>query len=182
MTKSVVTIYNLINENSLQACCKVLSMFFDYIGPKGFLVMLGLRVTNRSIDDIPPKREKLVNEFNKPFGDKTKITVGARAVSKHSDRNKKNKFWGVVTGNEDLRNINSNKICLDIIANAVWTSYFNLSNSIKILEIRNKEGYGLRWDYSNPDKSYFKGLVEPNFEVERKDDLSLHKKNSSDSE
>lgn len=154
---------NELNSNSLNnEIIKLLSDVLDFIGEKGFLVLLGVRNTNKSTVDLPPKREKLVNEFNKPFSSKSRITVGARAVTKHADRNtRRDCFWGSVSGNEESRNINSNLICLDIIANAAWISIFEMNSNTRIVEIRNGEGFGIRWEYSDYFCCSLKGLVEP---------------------
>lgn len=138
----------------------------QFIGQKGLLVILGVRINNKSSLDLPPKREKLVCEFNKPFSVKSKLTVGARAVTKHSDRHRGN-FWGVITGTEENRNKNSNLICLDIVANAAWISVFNLSSNLKIVEIRSEEGHGIRWEYHGMKNACFKGLVEPQWKREK---------------
>jgi hypothetical protein len=62
--------------------------------------MLGIRLTPGSCENLPQKREELYKSFNAIFKvkisyiqkkditeSKSKITVGARALSKHSDRN-----------------------------------------------------------------------------------------------
>lgn len=176
---------NNINDSSKHEINKILIDVIDYIGQKGFLVMLGVRLTNKSSFDLPPKREKIVNEFNKPFSLKSKITVGARAVTKHADRNRES-FWGNVSGNEETRNINSNLICLDIIANAAWISIFEMNSNTRIVEIRNSEGFGLRWVYNDYFLCSFKGLVEPQWEKGKKkeevNDQKESKHSSDDSE
>jgi hypothetical protein len=63
---------------------------------RGFLTILGIRTTPGSCDNLPQSREDLYQSFNATFKKekkdideknyKTKITVGARALSKHSDR------------------------------------------------------------------------------------------------
>lgn len=173
---------NELNSSSNNEVTKLLSDVLDFIGEKGFLVMLGVRNTNKTTVDLPPKREKLVNEFNKPFSSKSRITVGARAVTKHADRNtRRDCFWGSVSGNEDSRNINSNLICLDIIANAAWISIFELNSNTKIVEIRNGEGFGIRWEYSDYFTCTLKGLVEPQW-IRSKNTQSSNNNFSSDSD
>ena len=148
--------------NNRDEIIKNLIEIYNFIGPKGILILLGVRITNFTRDELLPNKESLIKEFNKKYNEKSKITVGARAVTKHADRNKNNnKFWGVVKGSEEERNINASLICLEMLANSVWISIFNLGSNVKILEIRNKEGFGLRWDYSNNSKPFFKGVVEP---------------------
>ena len=86
---------------------------------------------------------------------KTSITVGARAVSKHFDRNKDN-FW-FCNGTEQQRNYQAEQIFHKIMEDCVWINIHNLPNKTKVLEIRNFYGYGMRWNYSGE----FRGLVEP---------------------
>lgn len=157
---------------------KNLTRFYINLEPKGFVLMLGVRITSKVSIELPPKRETLVSEFNKRFSERSKITVGARAVSKHADRQKKNKFWGNVKGSEEERNVHSNKICLEIIASAAWISVFNLNKESKVIEIRNKEGYGLRWESQvNIKKIIFKGVIEPQLKK-----VAPEKKHKSSSE
>ena len=161
---------------------KLLSDFFGIIGQKGFLLMIGIRSCNKSTFDIPPKREKLVSEFNKPYSKKSKLTVGARAVMKHSDRSKDKKAWGAVSGTEEDRNVNSNLICLDIMAKATWISLFEISSTMKIVEIRNSEGFGLRWEYNSYTSINFIGLVEPQYEQSKRNIKEKEKKNEGNNE
>ena len=172
-------ISSYLNKDEL---IKQLIQIYNHIGNKGILILLGVRITKSSKDDFPPNREKLVKEFNKKYNEKSKITIGARAVTKHADRNKKqNKFWSQVKGNEENRNVNSNILCLDIIANAIWISIFNLGSNCKIIEVRNKEGYGLRWDYTDYNSAYFKGVIEPQIVSSSLNLTKKHSKNSNNS-
>ena len=85
--------------------------FFESIGMRGLLTILGVRMTPGSIDSIPQSRSNLCNSFNQIFkveiilnnkfkqktkerdidineNYSTKITVGARALAKHADRDR----------------------------------------------------------------------------------------------
>lgn len=139
-----------------------LIFIYETLQIEGFLLLLGFRLTNKSFFLFPPNRNKLVHEFNRQYNDSSNITIGARAVSKHSDRNKNNIniYWGKVKGTEDERNVYSNKICLDILAKCMWVNMFCLSDNCKLLEVRNSLGYGLRWEF-HEERIFFKGLVEP---------------------
>ena len=134
-----------------------------------------MRSTCKSTFELIPKREKLVEEFNKPFNQKSKLSSGARAVTKHSDRARQSNMWGKISGNEEKRNENSNLICLDIIANAIWISVFELNSTTTLIEIRNDEGFGLRWDYYDYNNCVFKGLVEPQNEKKSPADIKFDK-------
>jgi hypothetical protein len=107
------TIHAIFKETSkdvfnidAQSACKIIINFLEYIGMRGFITVLGIRTTPGSCDSLPQSREELYKSYNIPFtkksgGDKkdkrddidekynsktTRITVGARALSKHSDR------------------------------------------------------------------------------------------------
>lgn len=72
----------------------------------------------------------------------TKITVGARALSKHSDRGKdvmivfnNQGFWGSCDGSEFERNVKANEIFHKLMNDCVWINIHFLPHSIKILEV-----------------------------------------------
>lgn len=159
LTKSVLTLFSLMKENAIQSCYKIHVNFLDCIGMRGFLTILGIRTTTGSVDVLPVKRNKLIKSFNKMYKESSKISVGARALSKHSDRNRKTEnFWGVCKGSEEARNLQAHSLCLEILTEAAWIGCFNHSANTCFIEIRNREGYGLRWDLKSLE---FKGLVEP---------------------
>jgi hypothetical protein len=168
INKLVLNLSN-VSQSESSSLTKLLINIFEILGMRGFSILLGLRITSKYYIDLPPKKEILINEFNRRISEKSKLTVGARAFAKHSDRNKKVKFWGQVKGSEEERNISSNKICLDIIQYSAWISIFSLSKTCKIIEIRNKEEFGLRWEYVDDKKIVFKGLVEPNIKNRNSD-------------
>jgi len=75
---------------------------------------------------------------------KTKITVGARALSKHADRSKDVKisllwilkpFWGSVYGSEIDRNEKANEILKKFFDECVWINMHMLPHSSKTLEV-----------------------------------------------
>ena len=88
------------------------------------------------------------------------LTVGARAMTKHIQR-KSGDFWGTVEGlNEQQRNENANFKIKSMLNEVIWINIHTLSKTTSyqvILEVRNGQGYGARWD-CNYD---FKGLIEP---------------------
>jgi hypothetical protein len=158
---------------------------------RGFLTVLGIRTTPGSCESLPQSREDLFESFNAIFNKKTdknektdktektdknekteknelnyrtKITVGARALSKHSDRTSDKEFWGLCNGSELDRNIKANEIFNKILDECVWINIYYLSNSNKILEVRNAKGYGIRWNLNGE----FRGLIEPEDKKEKK--------------
>ena len=154
--------------NNKEEIIKNLVKIYNKLKEQGILIMIGLRITYKCVFELPPNKNILINKFNKLCNDKCKLTVGARAITKHSDRSKflnKNesiKFWGIVVGNEEERNTRSNLICLDLLANSSWITIFDLNIYTRIIEIRNTLGYGLRWEYINNYLDIeFKGAIEP---------------------
>lgn len=170
-------------NKSLDDLYKLTEKTINTISQKGFLFLIGIRCTNKSLYELPPKRDYLLIQFNRPVSEKSKLSCGARAVMKHCDRNSNHKkYWGKISGNEYTRNNNSNLICMEILANACWINIFELNSTTKIVEIRDDEGYGLRWDYIDYKTCAFKGLVEPQFEIRRKEEEGLNLKNTSSEE
>lgn len=186
--------YNEVNSNfnweeeikvnkSLNDLYKLTENTINTISQKGFLFLIGIRCTNKSLFELPPRRDHLLSQFNKPVSEKSKLSCGARAVMKHCDRNSNHKkYWGKISGNEYTRNNNSNLICMEILANASWINIFELNSTNKIVEVRDDEGHGLRWDYINYKMCTFKGLVEPQFESRRKEEeiVNIKKQSSED--
>ena len=96
---------------------KIMNNFLDSIGKRGFLTLIGIRTTVGSSETLPPKKSLLQSRFNKKYvkviikmsdfqkknnesiidkekqvwerePNSTRITVGARAIVKHSERGK----------------------------------------------------------------------------------------------
>ena len=146
---------------------KLLFNFIELIGIRGILTMLGFRTTPGSCNGIILTRETLFLLFNTIYNviyiyiiiqnrnGRTNITVGGRALSKHYDRNK-DPFW-FCNGTEENRNNQAIQVFNTILNDSVWWNIHYLPNNIKVLEIRNHYGYGMRWNYSGD----FRGMLEP---------------------
>lgn len=79
--------------------------------------------------------EELAAHDNPP-----KLTVGARALSKHAHRSRE-KFWGEVLGlSEEVRNKNAIDKLKQLLRECVWVNIHCLPPDI--IECRVKEGYG----------------------------------------
>ena len=65
---------------------------------RGVLDLLGIRCTVGSSDLLPPPKEVLLASFLAPHHPSAKLSVGGRALSKHSHRDDTQKWWGVCTG------------------------------------------------------------------------------------
>ena len=157
-THIINMIMNHIQNNSLQQARQIAANFFDSVGIRGILTILGVRSTIGSTEGILIKKSELLRMFNVTYqkhNSKTAITVGARALSKHFDRNKDN-FW-FCNGTEQQRNSQAEEVFHKIMDGCVWINIHYLPNKTKVLEIRNFNGYGMRWNYFGG----FRGLVEP---------------------
>ena len=90
------------------------------------------------------------------------LTMGARAMQKHSHRSSEG-FWGQQNGlTEKQRNEQSLKILNRLLDQCIWINIHTLnSKSVQIiLEVRESKGYGGRWTI----ECEFRGLVEPQME------------------
>eukprot|EP00039_Didymoeca_costata_P021199 m.343741 g.343741 ORF g.343741 m.343741 type:complete len:356 (+) comp23239_c0_seq1:159-1226(+) len=105
-----------------------------------------------------------------------KLTVGARALSKHALRGKE-MYW--TEGQEPTgppRHINKLGILAleKVMKNAVWGNTHQLPGDLITHEIRTQQGYGLRWcledeeeqdtgekEFARPHEVRFRGFLEP---------------------
>lgn len=136
--------------------------------PRGFLTCLGIRKTMGSKDVVPPPITSVCENFNRRYTMLTpkqiaencnppKLTVGARALSKHAHRSAEG-FWGKVSGlSEEERNKNAFDKLKEIIHNCVWVNIHGLPHEIIIIECRIQAGYGCRWTREQE----FRGFIEP---------------------
>ncbi|KAI8061166.1 hypothetical protein BC940DRAFT_136617 [Gongronella butleri] len=93
------------------------------------------------------------------------LTVGAKALSKHWHRDRQTSFWGICTGSETAKNQHANQCLLNILFNAVWINLHSLPHDHLVYEIREPNGYGVRWSTSALDKQWmFRGFLEPQME------------------
>jgi hypothetical protein len=126
---------------------------------RGILSLLGVRTTTGSLDRLPPSRASLLASFsirNSTSGS-SKLTTGARALTKHSIRCATS-WWGDTNGGEEYRNALALRAVQCILDNAAWINMHLLPHSVEILEVRHTNGYGARW---TADGSFFRGFLEP---------------------
>jgi hypothetical protein len=69
------------------------AILLEELGIRGILTLFRLRKTEGSVDLLPPSLMSLFTAFNELHDENTKLTVGARALSKHSRRSSEG-FWG----------------------------------------------------------------------------------------
>ena len=128
----------------------------------GLVTMLGLRTTTGSMNVIWPTKSKLQESFmelnNKNQGQQQRsyLTVGARALQKHAHRSSEG-FWGDGQGTETKWNDDAKRIINKIIEECEWINVHTLPHSEYVVEIRIRQGYGIRWTSGG----VFWGFLEP---------------------
>ena len=128
------------------------------LGLRGILDLLGIRKTVGSKEMLPPSRESLMASFCAKHSEKSPLSVGARALSKHFHRDQSSSWWGDCTGSELAKNEHALALCNTILDNAVWINVHWLPHDVFIIETRQEQGYGMRW---SADGSMFRGFLEP---------------------
>lgn len=86
----------------------------------------------------------------------SKLTVGARALTKHSHRSSDG-FWGNSTGPEAVKNEYAYLIAVNILRECIWMNVHKMLQSEVIIECRIPQGYGIRWN----QEGVFRGFLEP---------------------
>lgn len=135
------------------------NLLFD-LRKSDVLVLLGIGRTEGSLDVLPPDLSLLLESFGLLHHPKSKLTVGARALTKHCHRSSE-QFWGLCTGTESKKNEHSMKILFEILKDCHWINIHTLPHHTFVLELRTCAGYGLRWSH---DGKIFRGFLEPQME------------------
>eukprot|EP00755_Sulcionema_specki_P034572 Sspe_Gene.103158::Locus_78975_Transcript_1_1_Confidence_1.000_Length_1724::g.103158::m.103158 len=147
---------------------EALSRVIAGLGPFGVLRLLGCRATVATKSAIcdhgvwPPDRSELLARFSDIYC--SKLTVGAKALAKHTVRHKD--WWGGdLKGGEEAKSALAYKVVNRIVSNAAWINLHLLPHSIPVFEVRVKEGYGARWVFEEndgkPQELRFRGFLEP---------------------
>ena len=112
----------------------------------------GLIKTKGTIYLLPPPRQTLVDTFNAPPRPKTRGSAGNVALCKHFERNgassehsKPHPFWTLPVGNDGNKNAIASRILEEMLDGAQWRNVMLLHRGVAVYEIRNGEGYGMRW-------------------------------------
>lgn len=170
LTPTIVQLFEALKQantshDSLKSLAKDLILG---LGPRGILTMLGQRKTPGSQDIAWPDVNELKQSFNKPHtvltpeqqarqrNPASKLTVGARALTKHCHRSSEG-FWGMFRGSEEKKNSDANEKLDQILKDCVWVNVHVITHSEIIVECRIQEGYGMRWTGSGN----FRGFLEP---------------------
>eukprot|EP01112_Ceratiomyxa_fruticulosa_P022317 TRINITY_DN8129_c0_g1_i1.p1 TRINITY_DN8129_c0_g1~~TRINITY_DN8129_c0_g1_i1.p1 ORF type:complete len:373 (-),score=66.33 TRINITY_DN8129_c0_g1_i1:51-1076(-) len=127
---------------------------------RGVLTILGIRTTAGSVSILPPAvglMLKTCKQQHSPLSS-APLNVAARALCKHCIRSKDG-YWGSDSGrgSDFQKNDRAERIVKDILQNAVWQNIHMLPHDLPKYELRNKEGYGLRW---SADGLQFRGFLE----------------------
>ena len=133
----------------------------ERLGERGILCLLGMRQTPGSVFRPPPDIPSLVRSFNDQHqkgGKHHPLTVGARALAKHSIRDKSTGWWGEARGGDAEKNAAALKVLLRVLEGGVWANSHCLPGGLEVFEVRTGEGYGARW---TADGSSFRGFLEP---------------------
>jgi hypothetical protein len=129
-------------------------------GVKNLLALLGQRMTPASLTDasaLPPPRAKLLARALRPHSAADRLSVAARALSKHAPRST-GTFWGEVTGSPDEKNAAAGRLLTRILDEATWWNVFGHHKHDRVFEARVASGHGARWGHAGEE---FIGFLEP---------------------
>jgi hypothetical protein len=135
-------------------------------GVKNVLVLLGQRMTPASRTDagaLPPPRAKLLASATRPFSDTDRLSVAARALSKHAPRST-GTFWGKITGSVEDKNATARRLLEQILDQTTWWNVFGHYKHVLVYEARVATGHGARWGHGGEE---FIGFLEPFDEGQR---------------
>lgn len=141
----------------------------DDLGPAGVLALLRMRRSVGTALRAPPSPHTLCASFVSRHAATSGLTVGARALSKHAHRSASD-FWGArrTRGNDGAKNAHAVACLRSMFASACWVNvHQGVGDEMGgVYEIRQVDGYGMRW---SADGLRFRGFVEPQaWDVERR--------------
>ena len=153
---------NIINSNTIDINEYLINKIFIDFTSRDILTFLGIRRTKGSIDNyIPLDEDILINKFKELNNPKSKLTVGAKALCKHSHRSVTESFWPGQGGKEIEKNENAEKMLNLFLNECVWINIHLLPHNLIIIELRIDKGYGIRWQIND---GMFRGFLEPQME------------------
>jgi hypothetical protein len=131
------------------------------LGVDGVISLLSLRITAGTARGVlPPGLRQLWRAFNESHAG-TRLTVGARALTKHFARSSE-RFWGAsIDGPAGDKNVNACRILCNLIDDLQWMNVHALPHDTFVFEIRNSLSYGARWHLDALGKATFRGFLEP---------------------
>ena len=146
------------NNISISQKKAIIEEILETLQLRGILNLIGMRQTTGSVDNLPPPISSLWESFEVKHKTGANLSCGARALSKHCHRDSTSQWWGISTGSEHDKNEHASAVVEKILGDAVWINIHLLPHDVKVLEIRNKLGYGARWSH---DGKTFRGFLEP---------------------
>jgi hypothetical protein len=160
LTPRLRTLKSLYRDWSNDEILRTLLSILKCLGRRGLLDLLGMRKTVGTADRWPPPRRTMENTFQQRHSPETSsvLTVGARALAKHSHRDQTTTWWGVCTGSEQAKNDNASKVMKRVLDGATWINIHQLPHDVTVIEARQENGYGIRW---SADGLQFRGFLEP---------------------
>lgn len=155
--KSLKDLYSCWSDDEI---IYTLIFILKRLGKRGLLDLLGMRKTVGTSDVWPPPRRTLEATFETRHSQETSsvLTVGARALTKHSHRDHSASWWGTCTGSEQAKNAYARQTMSKILDAATWINIHELPHDVLIIEARQENGYGIRW---TADGLQFRGFLEP---------------------
>ncbi|MFN1217173.1 hypothetical protein ACKW6Q_09325 [Chryseobacterium kwangjuense] len=142
--KSFNLFINLFQDNTAD---EVKALQLEKIPFEHWLDVLGQRLTSASIRDenaIPPLQNILLEACRKPFN--SEMTMAQRAWEKHTGRTD-DQFWGEVKGNKRQKQEKVMEKISYILDHRTWWNVFYHYKHELVFEVREKEGYGIRWSH-----------------------------------
>ncbi|KAK9806226.1 hypothetical protein WJX72_006135 [[Myrmecia] bisecta] len=107
---------------------------------------------------LPPPKEALIEVFSE-LVPKSRLSVGAKALCKHHARAPNHSFWRQPLGPEAVKTAMALRHLHEMFEQATWHNVHQLSPSLLVYEMRNPEGYGMRWTLE--PVLAFRGYLEP---------------------
>ena len=155
-------IKTIINTKDIDIYNYLINNIFIDFNCRDILTFLGIRKTKGSIDNyIPLDKNILISKFKELNNQKSKLTVGAKALCKHSHRSVTESFWPGQEGKEIEKNQNAEKMLNLFLEECVWINMHLLPHNLIIIELRIDKGYGIRWQVND---GMFRGFLEPQME------------------
>lgn len=152
----------IINKKNIDIPNYIINNIFIDFTCRDILTFLGIRRTKGSIDNyIPLDKNILIGKFKELNNVKSKLTVGAKALCKHSHRSVTESFWPGQGGKEVEKNENAEKMLNLFLEECVWINMHLLPHNLIIIELRIDKGYGIRWQVND---GMFRGFLEPQME------------------
>ena len=114
-------IKTIINTKDIDIYNYLINNIFINFTPRDILTFLGIRKTKGSIDNyIPLDKNILISKFKELNNEKSKLTVGAKALCKHSHRSVTESFWPKQEGKEIEKNQNAEKMLNLFLEECFW--------------------------------------------------------------